>query len=161
MSIKEDLEIAKNELRRKNLTLVIVKDSKVLFESKAHGVSAFLEALEKLRVQMEKASIADKVVGKAIALLSVYAGIKAVYAAILSLEARGVFEKHGVYLEWAKIVDKILDASGTDVCPFEKAAVKIENPKEAYGKFKALIKTFQNGNKTHGQQTRRIYIREE
>lgn len=138
MLIREDLEIAKEKLHRKSLTLVIVKDSKVLFESKAPGVSAFLEALEKLGIQMKGASVADKVVGKAIALLCIYAGIKTVYALILSLKAKDVLEKHGVYFEWETIVDKILDVSGADVCPFEKVAMEIENPKEAYGKFKAL-----------------------
>jgi len=75
-----DLELAKRKLKENGLTLAIVKDSKVLFESKSRGVSGFLEALNKLKEKMMGASIADKIVGKAIALLYVYAGVKAVYA---------------------------------------------------------------------------------
>jgi hypothetical protein len=137
--MREDLKIAKIKLRENGLTLVIVKDSKVLFESAFHGVSAFLKALDKLGYQMKGASVADKVVGKAIALLCVYAGVEAVYASVLSIKAKQVLEEYGVYFEWDRIVEKILDASGRDVCPFEKAAMEIDSPKEAYRKLKALL----------------------
>ncbi len=148
MSIREDLEIAKKALHGKNLTLAIVKESKVLFESKAHGVSAFLDALEKLGPKMKDASVADKVVGKAIALLCIYAGIQAVYALNLSLKAKQVLERHAIHLEWETVVDKILDASGTGICPFEKAAMEISNPTEAYEKLKALSEKLSKGGKT-------------
>jgi hypothetical protein len=137
--MREDLKIAKIKLRENGLTIVIVKDSKVLFESALHGVSAFLKALDKLGYQMKGASVADKVVGKAIALLCVYAGVEAVYASVLSIKAKQVLEEYDVYFEWDRIVEKILDASGRDVCPFEKAAMEIDSPKEAYRKLKALL----------------------
>jgi len=137
--MRQDLKIARRKLQENGLTLVIVKDSTVLFESASHGVSAFLKALDKLGYQMKGASVADKVVGKAIALLCVYAEVEAVYASILSIKAKQVLEEYGVYFEWNKIVEKILDASGRNVCPFEKAAMEIDSPKEAYGKLKALL----------------------
>jgi hypothetical protein len=148
MSIKEDLEIAKAALHGKNLTLAIVKRSKLLFESKSHGVSAFLDALEKLGLKMKDAAVADKVVGKAVALLCIYAGIRAVYALNLSLKAKQVLERNAVHLEWENLVDKILDASGTDICPFEKAAMEISNPAEAYKKLKVLSKRLSKEGKT-------------
>jgi hypothetical protein len=49
-----DLELAKRKLKENGLTLAIVKDSKVLFESKSHGVSGFLEALNKLKEKLKK-----------------------------------------------------------------------------------------------------------
>ncbi|MEM3360798.1 MAG: DUF1893 domain-containing protein [Candidatus Bathyarchaeia archaeon] len=138
------MEIARKKLYKNGLTLVIVKDSKVLFESKHHGVSGFMQALEKLGDKMEGASVADKVVGKAIALLCIYAKIEAVYASTLSIKAKQVFETHGIYFECGKLVDKILNASGTDICPFEKATLEIDDHKEAYEKLKALLETFQS-----------------
>lgn len=144
MPFKTDLEIAKDELHRKSLTLVIVKDFKVLFEDKAHGVSAFLEALETLKDGMKGASVADKVVGKAIALLCVYARVKAVYTPTLSLNAKNVLEKYGIYFEWDSLVEKILDSFGESVCPFEKAVIETDSPKEAYEKVKVLLEAFKN-----------------
>lgn len=135
----QDLEIAKIRLFENNLTLSIVKSSKVVFESRSHGIGGFLEAIEKSGDKMMGASVADKVVGKAVALLCVYAGVRAVYAGTLSIKAKTVFERNGIYLETGKIVDKILDRSGREMCPFEKASLKIDSSEEAYRKFKALM----------------------
>jgi hypothetical protein len=134
----KDLEIAKKRLHSENLTLSVVKNSEVIFESKNRGISGFLQALEKFGDSLKGASAADRVVGKAIALLCVYAGIKAVYASTLSKEAKTVFERHKVYFEWDMIVEKILDAKKVEACPFEKAAINISDPREAYIKFKDL-----------------------
>jgi len=130
----QDLEIAKSRLNEENLTLSIVKNAEIIFESDSHGVSSLLEAIEKL----EGASVADRVVGKAIALLCVYAKVKAVYASTLSEKAKATLKKYKVYHEWKNLVKKILSVDKTETCPFEKLAMEISNPKEAYKKFKAL-----------------------
>jgi hypothetical protein len=134
----QDLEKAKKRLREKNLTLSIVKNGKILFGTASHGVSGFLEAIEKLENHLEGASVADRIVGKAIALLCVYSRVKAVYATVLSKKAKAVFEESMVYHEWNDLVEKILDASRTGACPFEKLAEKISDPTEAYRRLKAL-----------------------
>ncbi len=134
-----DLEIAKKLLIEKQLTLVIVKNGKTLFETRGHGISGFLNAIEKLGKTLECATVADKVAGKAVALLCVYAGIAAVYAEVLSTKAKGFFDQNGVVLEWRELVDNILDDKKQDMCPFEKEATSIPNPKEAYDRFKTLL----------------------
>jgi hypothetical protein len=133
-----DLETAKTQLTQEQLTLIIVKNGKTLFETQSHRISGFLTAIETLGKKLERASVADKVVGKAVALLCAYAEIKAVYAETLSMNARDVLEKAGIACEWKQLVDNILDTSKSDVCPFEKEAAKITNPEDAYEKFKAL-----------------------
>ncbi len=134
----EDLETAKKHLHEKDLTLAIAKNGKTIFETASHGVSGFLEAIERLGKQLEGASVADRIVGKAIALLSVYSKVKAVHATTLSKKAKAVFEENAVYHEWNDLVENILDASKTGVCPFEKLAEKISDPTDAYRRLKAL-----------------------
>ena len=133
-----DLEKAKTQLTQKQLTLVIVKNGETLFETQFHRISGFLTAIEQLGKKLENASIADKVVGKAVALLCVYARVKAVYAETLSSEAKTVFEENRVTYEWKELVETILDDKKQDMCPFEKEATNITNPKEAYNRFKTL-----------------------
>jgi hypothetical protein len=136
---KQDLTLAKKRLsKEKNLTLIIVKNGEIIFETSSHGISGFLEAFEKLGGTIHGASVADKVVGKAIALLCVYANVKMVYAVTLSREAKTFFEKHGVYHEWEMLVENILDFKKAGICPFEKLATEISNPNEAYKRLKAL-----------------------
>jgi hypothetical protein len=133
-----DLETAKTQLIQNQLTLIFIKNNDILFETQSHRISGFLTAIQDLGRKLEDASVADKVVGRAVALLCAYAGIKAIYAETLSMKARDVLEKAGIACEWKGLVDTILDTSKNDVCPFEKAAAEISSPKDAYEKFKDL-----------------------
>ena len=130
----QNLQTAKKRLSEKSLTLSIVNDSEVIFENASHGISGFLEAIEKLGNRLKGSSVADRVAGKAIALLCVYAEVEEVYAVTLSKGAKSVFEKHAVYHEWKNLVENILRIDKTGICPFEKLVTEISNPKEAYRK---------------------------
>jgi hypothetical protein len=138
----QDLEIAKRRLREKGLTLSIVKKGKIIFETASHGISGVLIAIEKFGNKLNGASVADKVVGKAIALLCVCAKIKSVYASTLSREAKRVLAENAVYVEWEGLVVSILNVNRKETCPFEKLAVQILDPTEAYVRLKALQTSF-------------------
>ena len=140
-----DLETAKNRLRKKGLTLSIAKKGEIVFEANSHGISGFLEAIENLGLKLEDASVADRVTGKAIALLSVYAKVKAVYAITLSERAKTVFEENAVYHEWGNLVKNILGANKAGICPFEELAMEISNPNDAYRRLKALQNSLKHG----------------
>jgi hypothetical protein len=133
-----DLETAKTQLIQNHLTLIFIKNNNILFKTKSHRISGFLTAIQELGRKLEDASVADKVVGRAVALLCAYARIKAIYAETLSMKAVDVLEKAGVTYEWKGIVDTILDTNKNDVCPFEKTAAQISSPKDACEKFKDL-----------------------
>jgi hypothetical protein len=135
----QDLEIAKNQLYDKQLTLAIVKNGQVLFQTDSHRISGFIGAIDKFGAQLNGASVADRVAGKALALLCVYAGIREVYAEVLSRKAKAVFEENKVAVEWKQLVDNVLDLNKTSVCPFEKAAAGISDPKDSYVAFKAML----------------------
>jgi hypothetical protein len=134
----QDLEIAKRQLSGETLTLCIAKDNSVIFETRSHGISGFLEAIEKLGSMLENASVADRTAGKAIALLCAYAKIRAVYAITLSQKGKEALKKNGIYHEWGSLVENILDINKARVCPFEKLATEISDPREAYDRLKAL-----------------------
>ena len=133
-----DLEIAKKCLSDRGLTLCIVKDGERVFESGLHGVSRFLEAVDQCGGQLNGASVADRVVGKAVALLCLYANVNAVYARVLSEKARTLFERNKIRVEWSSLVESILDAKGEGTCPFEHLVSGISDPREAYTRLKAL-----------------------
>ena len=134
-----DLEIAKQHLYADDLTLAIVKDGKMLFQTDAHRISGFLRAIDQFGTQLKGASVADRVAGKALALLCVYAGVSGVYAEVLSRQAQAVFERYRVGFEWKEQVDKVLDQSRSGMCPFEKVAEDISNPEGGYVAFKGLL----------------------
>ena len=90
-----DVELAKQQLCDANLTLTIAKNGRVLFETGSRRISGFIGAIEKLGSQLRGASVADRVAGKALALLCVYAGVSEVYACVLSEKAKALFEEYG------------------------------------------------------------------
>jgi len=141
-----DLDIARTRLFEEELTLSIVKNGKILFETNTHTISGFLRAIDKLGATLEDASVADRVVGKAIALLCVYARINEVYAEVLSRNAKTVFEKNKISYKWKVIVENILDLNRCGICLFEKAATGISNPEKAYAVFKELLESFKSSN---------------
>ena len=155
-----DLEMAKRELKKKSLSLAIVKDGEMLFESFSHGISGFLQAIEKLGERLEGASVADKIVGRAIALLCVYAEVKAVYAEVLSEEAKTLFERCSLYYEYNIIVGNVLTSNTKKICPFENVAKQILNPKEAYEKLKRLYESI-NVGKMMGEEDKQFISEED
>ena len=135
----QDLELAKKQLHDQQLTLAIAKGGQVLFQTNSHRISGFIGAIGKLGTQLNGASVADRVAGKALALLCVYAGIREVYAEVLSRKAQAVFEENKIGVQWQQLVDNVLDLNKAGVCPFEKVAADIVDPKDSFGAFKALL----------------------
>ncbi|RLI16996.1 hypothetical protein DRO54_12185 [Candidatus Bathyarchaeota archaeon] len=133
-----DLEIAKQALKEKNLTLAIAKDGKIIFQSNLRGVIGIFKAIDELGGKLESSAVADKIVGKAAALLFAYLHVAAVFASVLSVKGKDTLEKNGIKYEFEFLVPKILNRTGRDMCPFEKFSLDLENPEEAYFKLKGF-----------------------
>ncbi len=134
-----DLSLARRRLKEKNLTLSIVKGSKVLFESQSHGIIGLLHAIEKFGKELMESSMADRIVGRAAALLGAYAGVASVFAVTISEEGRKALEDNHIFYRFENRVPNILNYKRTDLCPFEKLTAGLANPKEAYKKIKSFV----------------------
>jgi hypothetical protein len=141
----KDLELAKKRMEDEALTLCIARDGKVIFEGASRGISGFLDAVESLGGKLEGASVADRVVGRAVALLCVCSRVRAVYASTLSRDAKQLLGGCSVRVEWGELVESILDAGRRETCPFERLAAGIADPKDAYGRLKALQCSLRRG----------------
>jgi hypothetical protein len=156
----QDLETARKRLNEKGLALSIVKEEKIVFETVSRGISGLLGAIERYKDELKGASVADKVAGKAVALLCVYAEVKAVYAAILSRKAKALLEENFICVEWDTLVPNVLDADKSTTCPFEELAAEIVDLEEAYTKLKALQDSLGRMQvKSDERGTRTVYIR--
>jgi hypothetical protein len=134
----KDLRIARHRLDEMSLALSVVKDGNIILEAREHGISSILATIDTSCVKLCEASVADRVVGKAIAMLYVHAGVKAIYATTLSETAKRILEEAAIFVEWTNLTENVLNLERTDLCPFEKAVVRIRNPKTAYKRLKAL-----------------------
>jgi hypothetical protein len=135
-----DVGIAKHQLLEKGLSLVIVKDGKVVFETRQSGVSGFLSAIEELgREGLHGASVADRIVGRAAALLCMYCGIRAVYATVVSDGGKKVLKESPISLEFEDLVPSILNRQRTGTCPFETIVSTVSDGEEAFKRLKSCI----------------------
>lgn len=128
----DDLEAARQRLKDKELSLVFTKNSKVIFETDVEGLRGFLQAIEKLGGSLSEASVADKIVGKAAALLCAYCKAKAVFAVTMSQSGLETLKTHKIPCQYENLAPTILNRKKTDRCPFEKLVQDTADPKEAY-----------------------------
>lgn len=124
------LEKAKKILMSENYTCVIADEEKV-YISKLRGVSPLIAWYEN-NMRFQGFAAADKVVGKATAFLYLLLEVDSVYAGVISIEALKVLQKGEVDVEYGICVNNIINRTGTDICPFEKAVLDISDAHIAY-----------------------------
>lgn len=128
--MKNDWIVVKEQLKMGEYTCVLGREG-TLYTSKERGVKPLLEWIAQ-GVCLEGFSAADKVVGKATAFLYVLAGVRQVYAPVMSEAAMQVFVRYGIQTEADQIVPAIRNRSNTGLCPMETAVSECETPEDAY-----------------------------
>ena len=113
----------------KKLAFALIKGGKVIYKSKKQRLAPLIFCLKKHKAQMRGATVFDKVVGRAAALLLIYGGVKKVMTPLISRGALIVLARGGAEIEYKKIVKRILNAAGEGLCPMEKMSRK-KSPKE-------------------------------
>ncbi|MBR4837923.1 MAG: DUF1893 domain-containing protein [Bacteroidales bacterium] len=132
------LEQAKSLLFTSASTIAVVSNGEV-FTSHERGVKPLLHLLTEKKDFLKGASVADKVIGKAAALLMVLGEIKEVHTLIISEPAIKVFEKYNIPCFYDKKVDRIINRTGDGLCPMETLCLDIEEPQEAFEKITEFI----------------------
>lgn len=85
------------------------------------------------------ASVADLIVGKAAAMLMTYAGVPEVYAEVMSEAGERTLSEHDIPHSCGLLVPYIIDRTGKDVCPMERAVADVSDPAEAYAVLSARL----------------------
>jgi hypothetical protein len=127
-----NIEDLKNILLKENHTIVIYKNDASVYTSNDRGVAPLMKLLKENKAQLKDAMIADKVVGKAAALLMAYGKVKEVYTPTISTPALKVFKNHNIEIHYDKEVGRIINRKGDGLCPMETLCLNIENPEDAF-----------------------------
>ena len=133
----ESLEQAKSLLTSTDSTLAVVSVDD-FFTSKERGVKPLMHLLKEKKGFLKGASVADKVIGKAAALLMVLGEIKEVHTLIISEPAIKVFEKYNIPCFYDKKVTRIVNRTGDGLCPMETLCLDVEEPQEAFDRITSL-----------------------
>ena len=135
-----NIEYLKDILLKENHTIVIYKSDASVVVSDDRGVAPLMKLLNEDKEQLRDSMIADKVIGKAAALLMVYGKVKEVFTPTISVPAIEVFKNHNVKITYDKIVERIINRKGDGLCPMETLCLNTDNPEEAFFKVNEFIK---------------------
>lgn len=123
--IKKDIDIAKELLVKEQLNICIVKNGRLVFKSKNRGIKPMYQAVTDCFEQLENASVADRVIGRAAGLLNVYSKVANVYSDVISDNAVELLEAHQINVTYKVKVPNIKNRDKTDLCPIEKLSSTI------------------------------------
>ena len=120
--------------------LLVFRDGEVIFSSGSRGVAPLVEAVDAFgREGLMGVVTADRIVGRAAALLNVYMGAVEVHALLISAGAEEVLGEHGVGFVFREETDAIKMRDGVIFCPFERLVQGVSDPEEAYLMIRAKL----------------------
>lgn len=114
-----NLEKIKEILYSKNASLVVYYSNGEIKEYYQNRVNDIKDILKENKNALKDAIIADKVIGKLAGSLLTVAGVKEIYADVLSEYAIPVLEENNVKYEYKNKVDFIRNNDNTGMCPME------------------------------------------
>lgn len=119
-ALEADIALSRSVLAEQGLGLVVARKGRVVASSSEHGVRPLLRVALRRREDIAGAAVADRVVGRASAMLCVYCRAAAVSTPLASEGAVRELRSAGIRVAADVVVPSILNRTGTDVCPFEK-----------------------------------------
>jgi hypothetical protein len=126
-----DLDVAEQILKSKDCNFVLVKNSHPMVVSNDHGLKKPLEIASTSPHAADGAAVADRIVGKAAALIYVFLKVRSVFARTISQEGYNILKKHLVEAKMDMIIPRIIGKDGEHICIFERAVQNVNDPKEA------------------------------
>src|SRR6056297_3827017 len=131
-----DKELAINELNDSDYSLIIVKEKEVKYKSKEESVGSIVSLLEEQPDLLKNAVVADKIIGRAVAMVCDFASVNYCYGQIVSKGAVDVFENNNLSYKAAEVVEAIKNRDNTDLCPIEKLTLDINDSAKGIEKIK-------------------------
>lgn len=140
-----DLSLARAELDGAGRAIVFVREGVILASGARPGVADLLEIAATHGDSLRGAAVADRVVGRAAALVMRWLGVSAVYAARISEGGLAVLETGGIPVEYGECVPAVLNRTQDGPCPFEQAVAGIDDPAEAVAALQARLAVLRAG----------------
>lgn len=130
--MSENLERAKQLLGKNTYALV---DGDKIACGNMHGLKPLYNLITS-GTNYSTYSAADRVVGKAAAMLYVALNVREVHATVTTEGAIRFLRNHGIAFTYDRVVDEIINRKGDDVCPMEKLTANESDPQVALKKIK-------------------------
>lgn len=130
------LQEIKEILYQKDASLVVCYANGEIKEYYQDRIKDIKEILKKDKLALKDAIIADKVIGKVAASILTVAGVKEIYADVMSKYAIPVLEENHIVFEYWQETEYIKNKDQTGMCPMEN---KYKEESDIYKIYKELI----------------------
>lgn len=114
-----NLQIVKEKLYETNASLVVMYSNGNVKEYYQNRIKDIKEILLADREALKGATIADKVIGKVAGSILTVAGVKEIYADVLSKYAVPVLEDNNIKYEYKNLTEYVINNDKTGMCPME------------------------------------------
>ena len=117
---------------RGHVRCAVCRSDGSLHTSEERGVLPLILWLDADREFLKGASVADKIVGRAVAMLLIYGGAAEVYASVISRGALDCLQEHGIAVTYTNTCIAVSNRRGDGICPMERAVAPVKDPEEAF-----------------------------
>ncbi len=131
-----DCERLKQNLN--DYTCIAYTKEGLVYTSKQKGIGPLVELCE-MNTGRDELYVADKVIGKAGALLCAKCCVKVLFAKVASEEALKMLSEYGVDTKCDEKVAYIKDRTGKQKCPMEGLAANTDSPDEMFLRAKGFV----------------------
>ena len=129
--------MVKERLYETNASLVVLYANGTVKEYYQNRIKDIKGILQKDKLALKDAVIADKVIGKVAASILTVAGVKTIYANVISQYAIPVLEKNAVSYAYKNFTEYVQNNDRTGMCPMEN---KYKDELDIYKVYEEMIK---------------------
>jgi hypothetical protein len=103
----------------KNWSLVLIKGDRIIYKSKMRRLRPLILCIKKFGKEMRNATVFDRNVGQASAMLLKFSKVKKVWTPTMSIAGKKFLTKNKIASEYLRLVKSIHQEDGK-ICPMEK-----------------------------------------
>lgn len=140
---KKALAAAVAQIKTDEAACVVLRDGAVVKTASGRGIAPILGLFDE--GVLAGATVVDKIVGKAAAMVMTAGGVTACYALTVSKTALSWFRAHDVAVEYDTCVDVIINRAGDGPCPMEQTVKDIDSEDEALSALRYKIEELKKG----------------
>lgn len=118
---------------------VVIQDGKIVHMGTGRGVSPLILLYQEQVELLSRATVVDKIIGKAAAMLLVLGGVSKVHALTMSIAAKDYLTKHGIAVSYERLIDVIANRNRDGICSVERSVLALEDPAEGLVRMQEAI----------------------
>lgn len=144
---REDAALAAawNMIAGETATCVLLRGGETVYTGNGRGVKPLLAAYEQTPELLHGAVLADKIIGKAAAMIAVLGGVRQVFALTMSTAAQEYLAAHAIPFACDRTVEMIRNRTGDGLCPLEQSVLELSEPEAGYCALKETIRRLMAG----------------